>query len=205
MADKQIDLAAVFKTVSTVLSENQTKLNTADTYNQDHGDHMVEVFNLITKAVGQKKDADPAVQLKYAGEQLLTNPKSGSAAMYGENLVQAAQALQGKQLTAESGMQLVQLILGSQQANTQSPQEGGVLGSLISSFTGGGTSEGLDAADLLTAGMAFFQAKQEGDSTMEAAMDALIAASTAGQTPHRAESGKLVANSLLQALAAFKK
>ena len=205
MADKQIDLAAVFKTVSTVLSENQTKLNTADTFNQDHGDHMVEVFNLITKAVGQKKDADPAVQLKYAGEQLLANPKSGSAAMYGENLVQAAQALQGKQLTAESGLQLVQLILGSQQANTQSPQEGGVLGSLISSLTGGGTSEGLDAADLLTAGMAFFQAKQEGDSTMEAAMDALIAASTAGQTPHRAESGKLVANTLLQALAAFKK
>jgi hypothetical protein len=96
-------------------------------------------------------------------------------------------------------------LLGSQQATTKTPQEGGVLGSLLSTFTGGGTSEGLDAGDLLTAGMAFFQSKQQGDSTMEAAMDALIAASTAGQTPHRAESGKLVANTLLQALAAFKK
>ncbi len=205
MADNQIDLASVFKTVSTVLSENQTKLNAADTYNQDHGDHMVEVFNLITKAIGQKKNADPADQLKYAGEQLLANPKSGSAAMYGENLLQAAQTLQGQQVTAESGLQLVQLLLGSQQATTKTPQEGGVLGSLLSTFTGGGTSEGLDAGDLLTAGMAFFQSKQQGDSTMEAAMDALIAASTAGQTPHRAESGKLVANTLLQALAAFKK
>ncbi len=202
MAEKSIDLVSVFNTVSTVLSENKTKLNAADTYNQDHGDNMVQVFNLITQAIGQKKDSDPVDQLKFAGEQLLANQKSGSAAMYGENLLQAAQAFQGKQLTADNGLQLVQLLLGAQQAKTQ---EGGVLGSLLSSFTGGGTSDGLDAGDFLNAGMAFFQSKQQGDSNLEAAMDALVAASTAGQTPHRAESGKLVADSLLQALSAFKK
>jgi hypothetical protein len=205
MAEKQIDLVSVFKTVSTVLSENQTKLNAADTYNQDHGDNMVEVFNLITKAVAQKKGADPVDQLKYAGEQLLANPKSGSASMYGENLLQAAQAFQGKSLTAENGLQLVQMLLGAQQEKTQASQDGGVLGTFLSSFTGGGTSDGLDAGDLLNAGMAFFQSKQQGDSTMQAALDALVSASTAGQTPHRAESGKLVADTLIQALAAFKK
>ena len=204
MAENQIDLVSVFKTVSNVLSANQTKLNAADSYNQDHGSNMVDIFNLITNAIGQKKEANPADQLKYAGEQLLANPKSGSASMYGENLLQAAQAFQGKQLTAENGLQLVQMLLGAQQ-DTQAQQGGGVLGSLLSNFTGGGSSEGLDAGDLLNAGMAFFQSKQQGDSNMEAAMDALVAASTAGQTPYRAESGKLVANTLFQALAAFKK
>jgi hypothetical protein len=204
MANNQIDLAAVFNSVSKVLIENQSQLNAADTYNKDHGDHMVEVFKQITKAVGQKEGSDIAEQLSYAGQQLLKKQTSGSATMYGENLLKAADSFQGKQLTADNVMQLVQLLLGSQETQAQ-PQEGGVLGSLLANFTAGGTSEGLDAGDLLSAGMAFFQSKQQGDTNLEAAMDALVAASTAGQTPHRAESGKLVANTLLQALSSFSK
>jgi hypothetical protein len=203
MANNQIDLSAVFNTVSKALANNQSELNAADTYNQDHGDHMVEVFNMITKAVGKKQDANVVDQLKYAGDELLKNANSGSAAMYGENLLNAAQAFQGKELTAESGLQLAQLLLGAQSSTKE--QEGGILGSLLSGLTAGGSSEGLDAGDLLTAGMAFFQSKQEGDTNIEAALDALVAASTAGQTPHRAESGKLVANTVLQALSSFSK
>ena len=204
MADNQIDLAAVFNTVSKVLVENQSKLNAADTYNQDHGDHMVEVFKQITKAVGQKEGSDVVEQLAYAGQQLLKNQQSGSSAMYGENLLQAADAFKGKQLTAENGMQLVQLLLGAQTGQTQN-QQGGVFGSLLSSLTAGGTGEGLDAGDLLNAGMTFMQSKQQGDSNLKAALDVLVAASTAGQTPHRAESGKLVANTLLDAISSFSK
>ncbi|MBI9048334.1 MAG: hypothetical protein JEZ00_02855 [Anaerolineaceae bacterium] len=203
MANNQIDLAAIFNTVSKALANNQTQLNAADTYNQDHGDHMVEVFNMISKSVTKKQDADVGDQLKYAGDELLKNANSGSAAMYGENLLNAAQAFQGKEINAQSGLQLAQLLLGAQGNTTE--QEGGLLGSLLSGFTAGGSSEGLDAGDLLNAGMAFFQSKQEGDSNVEAALDALVAASTAGQTPHRAESGKLVANTLLQALSSFNK
>jgi hypothetical protein len=202
MAENQIDLLTFFNTVSSVLSDNKVKLNNADTYNHDHGDHMVDVFNLITNAVGQKKGAPVGDQLKFAGEQLLQNPKSGSAAMYGENLLQAAKAFKGKQISADNGIQLAQMLLGAQQTT---PQSSGVLGSLLSSFTAGGTSDGLDAGDFLTAGMAFFQSKQAGDTNLEAAMDALVAATTAGQTPHRAESGKLIASTLLQLLTSSKK
>jgi hypothetical protein len=201
MASNQIDLAAVFNTVSKVMEQNQSQLNAADTYNQDHGDHMVEVFNMITKAVGDKKNADVVDQLKYAGNQLLKNGNSGSATMYGENLLNAAEAFTGKEVTSENSMQLIQLLLGAQQ--NASSTEGGFLGSLLSGLTAGGTGEGLDAGDLLNAGMAFMQAKQSGDSNLEAALDAVVAASTAGQTPHRAESGKLVADALLSAISSF--
>jgi hypothetical protein len=203
MANNQIDLAAVFNTVSKVMEQNQSKLNKADTYNQDHGDHMVEVFNMITKAVGDKKNSDVVEQLKYAGNQLLKNSNSGSAAMYGENLLNAAQSFTGKELTSENSLQLIQLLLGAQQ--NASSQEGGLLGSLLSGLTGGGTSEGLDTGDILTAGMAFLQAKQDGDTNLEAALDAVVAASTAGQTAHRTESGKLVANALLEAISNYSK
>ena len=212
MGNSQLDLASIFQTVTSTLAQNQGALNEADTYNHDHGTHMVDIFNTITKAVGSQQGSDAATQLKVAGEQLLKGQHSGSADMYGKNLLNAASQLQGQQLTADSGMQLVQMLLGAQQPaqQQQQPAAGGLLGSLLGSLTGGtqsdgGLSDGIDAGDLLNAGMAFMQSKQSGDSNAEALLDAVIAASAAGQTAHRAESGKLVASSLLQAFAGLKK
>jgi hypothetical protein len=214
MGNSQLDLANIFQTVTSTLAQNQGALNEADTYNHDHGTHMVDIFSTITKAVGSKQGGDAAAQLKYAGEQLLKGEHSGSADMYGKNLLDAASQLKGQQLTADNGMQLVQMLLGAQQQppqQQQQPAAGGLLGSLLGGLTGGnqssggGLADGIDAGDLLTAGMAFMQAKQSGDSNAEALLDAVIAASTAGQTPHRAQSGKLVASSLLQAFSQFQK
>jgi hypothetical protein len=42
--------------------------------------------------------------------------------------------------------------------------------------------------------------KQSGDSNLVAAMDTVISASKMGETPHRAQSSKLVADVLLQTL-----
>lgn len=207
MGNSQLDLASIFQTVTGTLSQNKDALNDADTYNHDHGTHMVDIFNTITKAVGNKQGSDTASQLKYAGEQLLKGKHSGSADMYGNNLLQAAQQLQGQQLGADSGMQLVQLLLGAQQQppKQEQPAAGGLLGSLLGGLTGGGTSDGLDAGDLFNAGMAFMKSKQEGDSNAEALLDAVVSASVAGQSAHRAQSGKLVASSFLQAFGAFNK
>ncbi|MDX9865634.1 MAG: hypothetical protein RBT34_12595 [Anaerolineaceae bacterium] len=205
MTNTQLDLASIFKTVTSTLAQNQSALNEADTYNHDHGTHMVDIFNTITKAVGSKQGKDAATQLKYAGEQLLKGEHSGSAEMYGKNLLEAASQLKGQQLTADNGMQLVQMLLGAQQPAQQQPAAGGMLGSLLGGLAAGGTSEGLDAGDLLNAGMAFMQARKSGDSNAEALLDAVVAASSAGQSQHRAQSGKLVAFSLLEAFSGLKK
>ena len=53
--------------------------------------------------------------------------------------------------------------------------------------------------DLLNAGMAFMNAKQQGQGTLQAGLSALIAAGPLGQKPHRQQSGQVVANALLQA------
>jgi len=63
----------------------------------------------------------------------------------------------------------------------------------------GGLSDGLDMGDMLRAGGAFLQASQSGESTGEAALRALAAATGVGQTPHRAQSSALVMQALLQA------
>ena len=190
-----VDLVKLFSAVAETMVENQEPLNKADEYNQDHGDHMVEIFQMISGAMKDAPKGDVSSGLSAASE-LLTGKKSGSAAMYSKGLAQAAEYFQGQDLDATQLLPLLQTMLGGGEA-TVSQGAGGLLDSLVGSFGG---DDGLDMGDILAAGAAFLQSKQEGDSNLEAAIDAVISASKMGETPHRAESSKLVANVLLQSL-----
>ncbi|OGO18072.1 MAG: hypothetical protein A2Z14_07530 [Chloroflexi bacterium RBG_16_48_8] len=66
----QLDLASLFQTVTQNLMGKKEVLNQADTYNNNHGDNMVEIFRVITQAMEQKKDAAPSDQLAYASQLL---------------------------------------------------------------------------------------------------------------------------------------
>ena len=61
MQSRGIDLANLFQSVTGTLSQNRATLNEADTQNHDHGDNMVDTFEVITRAMKEKKGADPAV------------------------------------------------------------------------------------------------------------------------------------------------
>lgn len=215
--NSQIDLASLFGTVAKTLVQSQTAMNDADTYNHDHGDNMVETFNLISKAIQQKKDAAPATQLSYASEVLQKEASSGSAKLYSEGLSDAAKEFAGKDaLTSENATQLVQLLLGVAPAALTAVSSGekgsDLLGSLLNSFSSTAATtptsstatteedNKLDVGDLVNAGLAFFQAKQSGGSNMDALMSALTSSSKVGTQDYRAQSGALVANALLQAV-----
>ena len=191
----KVDLVKLFSTVAETMVENQSTLNKADEYNQDHGDHMVEIFEMITGAMQEAPKKDFSSGLSKASE-LLTSKKSGSAAMYAKGLAQAAEYFQGQDLDASQLLPLLQTMLGGGEALV-SQGAGGLLDSLVVSLGG---EDGLDLADILSAGTEFLESKQEGDSNLEAAMDAVISASKMGESPHRAQSSKLVADVLLQTL-----
>jgi hypothetical protein len=107
-------------------------------------------------------------------------------------------------VTTDNAFGLIQSILGAGQAPPaqQSAGSGDLLGNLLGGLVGGGDSDdgGLDATDLLSAGMKFLQSKQEGDSDVEALVDAFVSTSAMGQSTHRAQSGAVVANTLLSVL-----
>lgn len=190
-----VDLVKLFSAVAETMVENQASLNKADEYNQDHGDHMVEIFQSITGAVKEAPKDDLSQGLSTASE-VLTGKKSGSAAMYAKGLAQAAEYFQGQDLDATQLLPLLQTMLGGGEAKIDK-SAGGLLDSLVGSIGG---EDGLDMGDILSAGAAFLQSKQEGDSNLEAAIDAVISASKMGETPHRAQSSKLVADVLLNTL-----
>lgn len=204
-----VDLSTIFNLATQALTENQASLNQADTYNQDHGDNMVNAFTMISQALASKKNASPSQQLLHASEHLSKNGKGGSAQAYSQGLAQAAQQFQGQSsVTPDNAMMLVQSLLGGGQ---QSPQSTG--GDLLGALLGGGqpaqqqgeSQDGLDLGDLLNAGMTFMNAKQSGQGNLQAGLSALMAAGPLGQRPHRQQSGQLVANALLQAVSGMSK
>ncbi len=199
----ELNLSNIFGSVTQQLAQKQETLNEADDYNHNHGDHMVQIFNLIQGAVSQKQDQPVAEQLGYASKVVKEQANSGSAALYAQNLSNAAQKFSGSELKPDMLGTLVQSLLGVEkpQPAPQPKQTGGFLGSLLSSLTGkkqtSQQDQGLDLNDLLQVGMAFYQSKQEGDNNTQAIMDALMAASPMGQSAHRAQSGSVVASTIL--------
>ena len=113
MAQKQIDLLSLFNQVSKTMNKNRASLNKADTYNHDHGDHMVEIFDVITRAMKEKKNADPADQLEYAAAILRRQSKSGSGKLYAEGLRNASKQVAGKDLNANTIEDAERIIAGT--------------------------------------------------------------------------------------------
>lgn len=137
-ATKSIDLSKLFGTVAKTLAQNKTQLNTADTYNHDHGDHMVEIFEVITQAMKEKQNALPADQLAYASQLLRAKSQSGSAQLYAEGLSDAASQFQGaKSINPNTAMTLIQTLLGAQgSVPTSSGGSNDMLGNLLVGLMG---------------------------------------------------------------------
>jgi hypothetical protein len=210
---QSIDLAKLFGTVASTLATNKEQLNQADTYNHDHGDNMVEIFEVITQAMKDKKGGNPADQLAYAS-QILRQRQSGSAQVYAKGLSQASKEFKGQAVTTDNAMTLIQSLLGAGQAAPTQAQGGiggDLLGSLLDGLGGGAStpqaqqdgSPGIDMGDILNAGMAYMNTKQRGGSTAEALINALVQGSAMADSPHRSQSGALVVNTLLQTINAM--
>ena len=195
------DLAGLFNVAAKTLMANQASLNQADAENQNHGDNMVQAFKMISKAMASQRGAPPSQQLQHASEYLAQNAPSGSGQIYAQGLAQAAQQFQGQSaVTPDNALKLIQSLLGSgQQSSQQSSTD--LLGSLLGGQQVQQQPQGVDLAALLSAGMTFMSAKQQGQDTVQAAITALMSSGPMAQRTHRQQSGQMVANALLQAIA----
>lgn len=219
-----IDLTSLFNVATQALAANQSSLNQADTENQNHGDNMVQVFNMISQVLANQPGASPSQQLSQASQYLSQHGTSGSAHAYSQGLAQAAQQFQGQSaVTPDNALLLIQSLLGGgPQSVSSASQTGGdllggeqatsqggdLLGALLggeqsTSQSSGQQSDGIDLGDLLNAGMTFMNAKQQGQDNLQAALTALLSTGPLAQKPHRQQSGQLVGNALLQAISSM--
>ena len=212
-----MDLGSLFNVAAQAVAANQSSLNQADVENQNHGDNMVQVFNMISQVMANQQGAPPSTQLRRASQYLAQNGTSGSSQVYSQALAQASKQFRGKSaVTPENAMMLIQALLGSGQQSMPRQASAELLGSLLEGgqqysqgtdvletlLGGKGRQSNLDVGTLLNAGMAFMNAKQQGQDNLQAALTALMTTGPMAQKPHRQQSGQLVANALLQAIAA---
>ncbi len=208
---KGADLSALFSVVAKALAANQGALNQADAQNRNHGDNMVQMFNMLTQVMTEQKGASPVQQLSHASQYLSQNATSGSSKVYAQGLAQAAQQFQGqKSINQDNAMMLVQSLLGGGQPAQQMGGGADMLGSLLGAVTQTQQpqrqqNDGIDAGDLLNAGMAFMNARNQGQDNLQAGLSALMAAGPLGQSSHRQQSGQVVGNALMQAISAMAK
>ena len=232
----QVNLAQLFGSVTQVLKENQQSLNTVDDYNHNHGNNMVNNFQVIANALQEKQGASPTEQLSYASEALGQSSQSSSAQLYSQGLAQAAARFQGKPaVTQDDAMMLVHSLMGGQTGASQTgggamdllgsllggqmgQQQGqasqsdplsGLLGALTggmesdpqaNQFTANQATGGIDMNTLLTAGMAFFQARQQGVEPLSALVQAVMSGSQMNSSAAHSQSGQLVAGTLINTL-----
>jgi len=92
---------------------------------------------------------------------------------------------------ASDGMDALQSLLG----NANGSSSGSALDSLID-LAKGEQLDGQDIGNLIQAGMAFLNAKNQGQDTVQAAISALVSGGPLGGQPHRKQSGEVVAGAL---------
>ena len=203
-----MDLSTIFNSVTAQLTKQQSTFNEADDFNHDHGDHMVQIFSLIQNAVSQKSDQPIKEQLTYASQVVEKEADSGSAKLYAQGLVKAANNFTGTDLQPDSLGTLVKSLLNIEEDSSQKI-EGNAFGSILSGLTGkkeiSEVEQKVGLDELMRAGLAFYQSKQGGGSTTDALMVALQAASPLGQSKHRSMSGSLVASTIMDFAKNFSK
>lgn len=135
-------------------------------------------------------------------QALLSGGQQPSAQPAGGDLLGA---LTGQsQAETQGAGDLLGALMGQGQPASQGSGAGDLLGALMGQGQAAGQGEsqdaGIDIGDVINAGMAFMNAKQQGQGTLQAALAALMAAGPMSGKPHREQSGQLVANALLQAI-----
>jgi hypothetical protein len=217
MEEMMHDLARVFQAAADALSRQREALNLADPGNANHGDHMLEIFQVAIQAARSLPLANLPDTLEQASRLLAQLGENASAQVYARGLEQFSQAFRDHQVGFDDLAGYVQHIVqepsveGNAGGQTAAPFKGDrgaeVLKALVSGLAAWGQVEngknpsekGIDVGYLFELGMIYMQAKSHGGSRLDVFSEAAVNASPLNRVPHRLQSGKLAFHALLQA------
>lgn len=209
MSEAENKLARIFLSVRDILEQNRAVLNQLDLENGDHGDHMVEIFDVAARAADERRGIPLAQAMEHVSHELSQRLENGSAQLYSSGLAQFALQFASRQVELEELLAYVQGLLQEKQEQKQAgpPRAGDVLKALVGGMSGWQQVEaglaqpaGLDMGYLFDLGVIYMQSKQRGGTRLEVLADAAATASPLGKLPHRHASGKIALQALLEAM-----
>lgn len=219
MEDSINDLARVFRAAADALSQQREALNLTDPVNANHGDHMLEIFQVATRAVQSLPLSNLPDTLVQASRLLAQLEDNASAQVYARGLDQFGQALRRNRIEFDDLAGYIRHILqensagnapgGGAAAASKADKGAEVLKALVSGLAAWGQVEngeipsekGMDVGYLFELGMIYMQAKSRGGSRLEVLSEAAVNASPLSRVPYRLQSGKLAFHALLRAFA----
>ena len=217
--------AHVFEAVRQVVRDNQAYFNSADVINHNHGDHMLEIFDLAVQTLHDLQPGDLAGSMMAAGIAIKKLEGNESARVYSDGLIAFAQKLQQYGIEQAELIQFVREKTGEgrlakrnddmqpvDETGDHDDRSGQVLKALVEGLSAwkqmdsGMSSAGrnLDMGALFELGIIYLQAKQRGGSNIEVLADAAVSASPLNQSAHRKLSGKIAIQAMLKALATYE-
>jgi hypothetical protein len=211
-------LAPLFQAVADALLQNKTALNQADLVNGDHGDHMVEIFDLAAQAAVEKQEANLPQAMTYAAELLEERVENGSAQVYACGLRALADQFDIYDVSLEALIAYVRHALRQDERSKPAAEEsaseqrsGPVLKALLSGLANWQKTENgqpaaehpLDMGALFEFGLAYMQARQRGGERSEILAEAAVSVSPLGKVAHRSQSGKIAIQAFLQAMQGY--
>jgi hypothetical protein len=211
------ELARVFQAAADALSPQRELLNLADATNANHGDHMLEIFQVVAQAVQSLPLSNLPDTLGQASHLLAQLEDNATAQVYARGLEQFGQAFRRHQVEFDDLAGYVQNIIqepppggnpgGQAPVASRADKAAEVLKALVSGLAAWGQVEngenpsekGIDMGYLFELGMIYMQAKSRGGSRLDVLSDAAVNASPLGRVPYRLQSGKLAFRALLLA------
>ena len=213
----------MFRPLLQVLEQHRLELNQADFFNQDHGDHMLAVFQRAVDAAQAQPEAGLADGLEAAAGLLRQLPENGSAQVYARGLEQFARQFRqrgidlpallaytrstlDKQKPVGAALAAAPLAAAPLPPSTSAEVLKALLGGLSAweqaeknpDKVGQANSLPLDMGYLLGLGISYAQAKQRGGAPLEVLAATVASASPLASVPHRLQSARLVFLTLLR-------
>jgi hypothetical protein len=206
-------LAKAFEKVAAVMRQKQGEFNLADPYNGDHGDHMVEIFELAASAVRQQEQVPLPDAMDRAARMLERLSGNGSAQVYAAGMAQFSAQFRERNVSAAELVSYVTGVVGrdrvlGEAAGAEGSNGGEVLKALLAGLAGWRavvegkpTPQGaLETGYLFDLGLAYMKAKTHGGDIAEVIAEAAISVSPLSEPPHRAHSGRLAIQNLLEVI-----
>ena len=210
----ELDLTRIFQTVRDALLEQREAFNQLDPFNQDHGDHMLQIFEIAVQAVRQEGESSLADAMRSASDLLSQQADNGSALVYARGLKCLADEFADRQIELHDLSPYVRAYLHGKEKGEASQEEvqegrsGEILKALLNALAAweqaeageDGTNSALDLGYLFGIGMAYMGAKGKGGDKLQVLAETVISSSPLGRVPHRHQSGVFVVRTLLHAM-----
>jgi hypothetical protein len=211
-------LRQAFDQAQRQMEARRDEFNRADSDNANHGDHMVEIFQVAAQAI--QEDDDLAQAMRRAADRLAGLGANGSAQVYARGLYAFAGQFAERQIGLDDLLRYLQGSLNKENASSPSGPTG--RGSDVLKALMGGLAEwkaafnqaptetghgdlaggGVDMSFVIELGSAYLAARSSGGSRAEVVAEAAVTASPLSQVAHQALSGKAAVLAIFESLAA---